>query len=959
MGTQIDIHSSNVAPKELQKEAKQPTSENRPEPQVRDGAEVYPDAGVMRAYANIKPSGDTVSPSEVRDFIHSTGCKFEQRCEEFVSIMTDDDGYIKRDTFDWVKNGYEKSKNLFVTTHLLQNSKENGKINPKVLEILEPVLPHIKSLGTYAGPACSELPKFFKDKDGRFDNDFLEVVKHTVGNNPAMILRRPDVFKFYYFTKDNEFDKGAVQYALEQIEAGKPVKDIQTEIGFAKDEAGVFSRENLDVYNLLKTEGFEQWQIKKAQEMMKTAQNKDECLAVVKQMRDNRDVSDVIDMISDIKSSENNKTDFDYNEQSLNLITELRKDSYGWGRNIPLILKTINLPLSEYTPENVAKLKRIFGCMRNEEDIKTLLDAATYKSGDKKGQFSFDNLSKYIDIYHLSAGDAAYVQKLAGTLSLEPDDYVLDTMHKLLNLTWEKENKWNGKTEEKLNRLELMFILEMACLSHDGVPKRPAHRPVFENLNKLMESELPMSSKDAFENFMVIPEFDVIDKLTKVRLDEVGIKTGQYTHGKFCSATEEELFAFKKFMKEYMEGKDPRYVDVELNGNLMDVIEIKEENFRGGDKILMYDLVKRKPTTEVTEVSGLYNVKREQQNFENNLITKQVFRKERVKYGEVERLVEQTTEKYDDNGNLIYSELMDKSPVEGVFNVKRTYADGRVEDLVKAEKLPNGNDLVKKSLTSFDGTRTEYYYEDDVNGNRIMDYKIIAPDGTVKMNKSVTFEVIDDNHFVSSRNDKKFDIKFSDKTITVTNLSTKEKVDIDVENFTKSTQDKIIPLLKQIPGDELFAMKKLDLGGFSNDNSVDNAAYRPGSSKNKSDNGEILISDKYIDGGVALHEWGHGKDSIEFKEIAEEINQDPVLRDIYRKEKATFRANFSDAQLSHIAYFGADMHYLGSDNAIQEGIAETNAILSVLPKNEVSSVRAHYWMQYFPNTIAYLSSLLF
>jgi hypothetical protein len=153
-------------------------------------------------------------------------------------------------------------------------------------------------------------------------------------------------------------------------------------------------------------------------------------------------------------------------------------------------------------------------------------------------------------------------------------------------------------------------------------------------------------------------------------------------------------------------------------------------------------------------------------------------------------------------------------------------------------------------------------------------------------------------------------------------------------------------------------MKKFDLGGFSNDNSVANAAYRGAKKGDINDNGEILISDNYIDDGVALHEWGHGKDHIAFKEISEEINKDPKLREIYQKEREAFRKNFSDAQLSHIAYFGADMHYLGS-NAIQEGIAETNAILSVLPKNDVSSVRAHYWMQYFPNTIAYLSDLLF
>ena len=953
MNESIHIVSSGKVPKELKKEAK---TEHQPEIQVKEGADVYPDANIMRAYANVKPS-KAVSKSEVLDFIHSTGCQFEQRCNQFVDIMTDDDGLIKQDVFDWVKKGYEQTNNLFVTTNIVNNAKEDGKINRKVLELMEPILPNINSMGPYSAPQCGEIPKYFKDKNGRFNNDLLDIVQYSVRNNPQIVIRRPDAFRYYYLTKDNEFDKNAIQYALGEINSERPIKDIQTEVGYAKDDDGVFSKENLDIYKEFSSNGFEQWQIKKVQNMVKNAGDRESCIALAKQIAD-RDMSDVINLISDIKSNENNKTDFDYDEKTADIIKELRTASCGWAKMLPEIITMINKPLSEYTPENVEKLKKIFYTVRKEEDFKVLIDASTYKTEDKKGQFSFDNLTKYLDIYKTSMNDPNIVKRIAGELSLEPDDYVLDTLQKLFNLTWERESSFGGTTEDKLDRSSLSFILDLSVLEHDGIPKRPAHRPVFENLNKLMNSKLPMSSKEAFENFMVIPEFDVIEKLEKVRLDEIGIKTGQYTHGKFCSATEDELFAFKDYMKGYLEGKDPKYIDIDMNGNIRDVIEIKERVFGGSEKITMYDLVKRKPTTEVSEISGLYNVKREQKNYENNLVTKQLFRKEHIGYDTVERLVDQITEKYDADGKLIYSELMEKSPVEGVFNVKRTYADGREEDLVKAEKLPNGNDLVKKNLTSFDGTRTEYYYEDDVNGNRIMDYKIIAPDGTVKMNKSVTFEVIDDNHFVSSRNDKKYDIRFSDKQITVTNLSTKEKVDIDVENFTKSTQDKIVPLLKRIPGDELFSMKKLDLGGLSNDNGVDNAAYRGAKKGVENDNGEILISDKYIDDGVALHEWGHGKDHIAFKEISEEINKDPKLREIYEKERELFRKNFSDAQLSHIAYFGADMHYLGS-NAIQEGIAETNAILSVLPKNEVSSVRAHYWMQYFPNTIAYLSNLLF
>ena len=41
-----------------------------------------------------------------------------------------------------------------------------------------------------------------------------------------------------------------------------------------------------------------------------------------------------------------------------------------------------------------------------------------------------------------------------------------------------------------------------------------------------------------------------------------------------------------------------------------------------------------------------------------------------------------------------------------------------------------------------------------------------------------------------------------------------------------------------------------------------------------------------------------------------------------------------------------------------EGIAETNTILSLSPKNRTQALRSHYWQQYFPRTVAYLAKLL-
>ena len=57
-------------------------------------------------------------------------------------------------------------------------------------------------------------------------------------------------------------------------------------------------------------------------------------------------------------------------------------------------------------------------------------------------------------------------------------------------------------------------------------------------------------------------------------------------------------------------------------------------------------------------------------------------------------------------------------------------------------------------------------------------------------------------------------------------------------------------------------MKELNLKAFYLNNQASNARYNP---KDE----EIFMNENYIDTGVLLHEWGHGKDDLMFKEINE------------------------------------------------------------------------------------------
>ena len=299
---------------------------------------------------------------------------------------------------------------------------------------------------------------------------------------------------------------------------------------------------------------------------------------------------------------------------------------------------------------------------------------------------------------------------------------------------------------------------------------------------------------------------------------------------------------------------------------------------------------------------------------------------------------------------MLYEEQIKASSIPNVFDITRIYPDGRTEKISTAEKTKDGNEFIEKNMTSLDGTKTYYRFEDDPDGNRIFDYVITDKSGKKLLNQSVTFEVIDENHFVSSRNNKKFDIKIQGDNLIIKDLKTKQTRTLELKNFTRDTKELVLPVLKTLPEDELFKMKEIDLKALYATDKIDNAAFSPAEEA-------IMIKPKYLDDAILLHELGHAKDELMFKEISEKMNKDPGLQEIFNEEKNAYREHFGDSELTKIGYFTADYHYLGA-NSVHEEIAETNTILSTCPKNEIQSVRSHYWQQYFPRTIAYLAGLL-
>lgn len=302
----------------------------------------------------------------------------------------------------------------------------------------------------------------------------------------------------------------------------------------------------------------------------------------------------------------------------------------------------------------------------------------------------------------------------------------------------------------------------------------------------------------------------------------------------------------------------------------------------------------------------------------------------------------------DKNGKKQKTEYMTLSDVKGVYNAKTVYPDGRVEE-TSSGKIDEKTGIVsvKHDMKSLDGTRTQYLYENDPQGNRIIDYKITDEKGKTLLNYSQSLEVINDKKYISSKNNKVYEVTVSDdeQTMTVKDRKTNEENQINLGKLIRGDKKSMVNLLKKFPGEELIQLKDTTniLKGMK---TIDDCCYWP-------DKKEIdIVDDLYS----VLHELGHAKDN---NEEMDGITKRKDVQEVYDKEKAAFTKAFPNAQRDHINYFiDIEEHYSGPRGGLEETVAESNALLNSYNSELDIASRAHYLQQYFPKTIAKLATIL-
>ncbi len=304
----------------------------------------------------------------------------------------------------------------------------------------------------------------------------------------------------------------------------------------------------------------------------------------------------------------------------------------------------------------------------------------------------------------------------------------------------------------------------------------------------------------------------------------------------------------------------------------------------------------------------------------------------------------------DKNGKALRKEYTEQSEVAGVLNIKHVYPDGSEKILSHGSIDKNtGITTVKKDMTSLDGTRTQYLYEDDPQGNRISDYIITDKNGNILLKNSQSFEVISDNKFISAKNDEKYEITVNEKEINIKNLKDNKESKITFENYIDGNKEKVLESLKRMPGEELIALSKT----VKHLNGIDDINYSTYGAVNK----RIKTGDNLF---VMLHELGHAKDYNEVDVKQEEtlkksIFSNKKINEVFEKEKAIFNDAFPSAQREHLNYF---IKTSEEKDGLQEAIAETNALLNTYNNEDLFSIRSQYLQQYFPKTIAELSKIL-
>ncbi len=535
-------------------------------------------------------------------------------------------------------------------------------------------------------------------------------------------------------------------------------------------------------------------------------------------------------------------------------------------------------------------------------------------------------------------------------------------LDKLVEFGEKKENK---KTFEKLYE----SILGEIFINNDD-PVENLNKLGLKEINKLYSSKelSPFAQKITYENLQRLFRYKKSSTLISKNMDklETILKKTEYSFFK-SSKIDIDLLIYpgdvNSLMKKLLDISKTiakgESLSLKVNG-YTGVSQIRKADKRKNENIaqaLNFDkdmnVISKSKTIISTDTNGQKIADITVIDLKNNAKYK-IQRRLLPKY-KVWKLDNMTKTQFDENGNLLWKEILKQGKIEGVFDKIKIDANKNMYINCYTTKSQNGISITK-NLVAPDGTTTKVFYKKSANEKK-ESFKYTITD---KNNKILGQRHIETKHISRyssefTENGKTYLVRYSDNYIRIFDKQTKRTTKINLENILEKDSQSIKQVLKKLPATELLKLNK-------NINSL--KQVKPQSSSYDMF-GKALSSS--IDLFTFEHELGHAKNkpvqslnrliqhnSLNPDFVKHKLTRDKKLKEIFEEEKSRYFNAFPKYITDLTSYFTEEKSYKRPLGNLDEAIAETNAIINSPTFTRWLEIRTHLLQENFPRTIAYL-----
>lgn len=290
--------------------------------------------------------------------------------------------------------------------------------------------------------------------------------------------------------------------------------------------------------------------------------------------------------------------------------------------------------------------------------------------------------------------------------------------------------------------------------------------------------------------------------------------------------------------------------------------------------------------------------------------------------------------KSDKNGNELYRTVITPSKIAGEFNITKIMPNEKIEVLASVKDSETKGFDIQMNFVSPNETKTIYQKIGKPDSYEVS-YIIKDKEGKEKLNFTRSFKQIDADTTETSTNGKTYTNNFGILGVESINKNNPDDKNFMIINY------RFEDLLRKLPAEIFFCMRKNNTRILEDNYENENNACIKGHLLR-------LSTELRNDPFVFAHEIGHIK-SDEYGDLSE----DKELQEIFEKEKQEAFENIGYEQQNILSNF--ILNPMGLD----EAAAETFAILTGLGHDGIQtrkSLRKALFMQYFPNTIAYIAN---